>query len=212
MKNKRLLIRKYLPIFLVLVCLSGCVKSHRPISERLLKAEKMMDCHQTGAYQLLTTLQPEVIDWSEEQQMRYWTDYVDAKNKDIYHLDESDLKRLEELLSYHQKKRNGDEVVRVLYLLGSAKRDTGQMSDAIELWLQGAYSSDGQPKTKALIYEQLTSAYYYRFLFDEGRTFNDSALHYARMTGDSAMIADVLVDRCALFQFQQFHGLQDVSR
>ena len=85
-------------IIFSMLLLAACSGGSGEVESFLTRTEKLLLSDPQSAYDSLVAKKPQVSDWSHSLQMRYWFDYIDAKNQHYIPLEEQeDLKMMSEV-------------------------------------------------------------------------------------------------------------------
>lgn len=177
--------------FIISLLLLAACNSHSDEAEAFLnRTEALLQSDPQSAYDSLVAKKPQVSDWSHSLQMRYWFDYIDAKNQYYIPLDEQeDLDRMKEVADYY----DGDDEreARAYYLLGSVYRDQGDGPMALEcfqkvLEILGDSYDDDCIHLQCITNSQIGYLLYYRSLYDI------SINHFHQALNDDLIIKDSL--------------------
>lgn len=186
--------------------LAAC-SSHSDEAEAFLNhTETLLKSDPQSAYDSLVAKKPQVSDWSHSLQMRYWFDYIDAKNQYYIPLDEQeDLDRMTEVADYY----DGDDEreARAYYLLGSVYRDHNDGPMAIQNWQKGIEKAKSKKQKDnrliALAYRQMGRIYRDQLLIKEAIQTFDSAYFYSVQCLDSSLAAYSYIDKTVAFYLTQ---------
>ena len=186
--------------------LAACSGGSGEVESFLTRTEKLLLSDPQSAYDSLVAKKPQVSDWSHSLQMRYWFDYIDAKNQYYIPLEEQeDLKMMSEVADYY----DGDDEreARAYYLLGSVYRDHNDGPMAIQYWQKGIEKAKSKKQKDnrliALAYRQMGRIYRDQLLIKEAIQTFDSAYFYSVQCLDSSLAAYSYIDKTVAFYLTQ---------
>jgi len=85
-------------IIFSMILLAACSGGSGEVESFLTRTEKLLLSDPQSAYDSLCALKSIISDWPRSLQMRYWFDYIDAKNQHYIPLEEQeDLKMMSEV-------------------------------------------------------------------------------------------------------------------
>ena len=198
--------KKHYILFIFAMLLAAC-SSHSDEAEAFLNhTEKLLKSDPQSAYDSLCAVKSKVSDWSHSLQMRYWFDYIDAKNQYYIPLEEQeDLDRMTEVADYY----DGDDEreARAYYLLGSVYRDQGDGPQAIDCWQKGIEKAKSKKQKDnrliALAYRQMGGIYSEQLLTAESYQCYDSAVVYAEFAKDTIIAVYAFNDKTSTMYLEQ---------
>lgn len=189
-----------------MLLLAACSGGSGEVESFLTRTEKLLLSDPQSAYDSLNAVKSKVSDWSHSLQMRYWFDYIDAKNQYYIPLEEQeDLDRMTEVADYY----DGDDEreARAYYLLGSVYRDQGDGPQAIDCWQKGIEKAKSKKQKDnrliALAYRQMGRIYRDQLLIKEAIQTFDSAYFYSVQCLDSSLAAYSYIDKTVAFYLTQ---------
>ena len=190
--------KKHYILFIFAMLLAAC-SSHSDEAEAFLNhTETLLKSDPQSAYDSLVAKKPQVSDWSHSLQMRYWFDYIDAKNQYYIPLDEQeDLDRMTEVADYY----DGDDEreARAYYLLGSVYRDHNDGPMAIQYWQKGIEKAKSKKQKDnrliALAYRQMGRIFADQLLTTESKNCFDSAYYYGIVAKDTLIAVYAYMDK-----------------
>ena len=190
--------KKHYILFIFAMLLAAC-SSHSDEAEAFLNhTETLLKSDPQSAYDSLVAKKPQVSDWSHSLQMRYWFDYIDAKNQYYIPLEEQeDLKMMSEVADYY----DGDDEreARAYYLLGSVYRDHNDGPMAIQYWQKGIEKAKSKKQKDnrliALAYRQMGRIFADQLLTTESKNCFDSAYYYGIVAKDTLIAVYAYMDK-----------------
>ena len=197
--------KKHYILFIFAMLLAAC-SSHSDEAEAFLNhTETLLKSDPQSAYDSLVAKKPQVSDWSHSLQMRYWFDYIDAKNQYYIPLEEQeDLKMMSEVADYYDG------------LLGSVYRDQGDGPQAIDCWQKGIEKAKSKKQKDnrliALAYRQMGRIFSDQLLTTEAKNCFDSAFYYGIVAKDTLIAAYAYLDkREALYLEQKYDSVLAIN-
>lgn len=185
-----------------MLLLAACSGGSGEVESFLTRTEKLLLSDPQSAYDSLCALKSKISEWPRSLQMRYWFDYIDAKNQSYISLSEQeDLDRMKEVADYY----DGDDEreARAYYLLGSVYRDHGDGPQAIQNWQKGISKAKGSKGNKnrliSLLYFQVGSNLMDQYILDESLEYNDSAYKYAMLQKDTVLAISSYINKTAAY-------------
>lgn len=193
-------------IIISMLLLAACSGGSGEVESFLTRTEKLLLSDPQSAYDSLCALKSKISEWPRSLQMRYWFDYIDAKNQYYIPLEEQeDIKMMSEVADYY----DGDDEreARAYYLLGSVYRDHNDGPMAIQYWQKGIEKAKSKKQKDnrliALAYRQMGGIYSEQLLTAESYQCYDSAVVYAEFAKDTIIAVYAFNDKTSTMYLEQ---------